>query len=78
MPSSRPAWAASIPKGLRIGIVVTRSTADPSELSCTRAEVRPAVDFGRLEQVFVMLQRGPTMDLLYAADGDQFAPEETP
>jgi hypothetical protein len=30
--------------------------------------VRPAVDFGRLEQVFVMLERGPTMELLY--DGD--------
>ena len=35
------------------------------------ARMRPAVDFGRLEQVFVMLQRGPTMDLLSAAsDGD--------
>jgi hypothetical protein len=27
------------------------------------------VDFGRLEQVFVMLRRSPTMDLLYATDG---------
>ena len=33
------------------------------------AEVRPAVDFGRLEQVFVMLRRGPTMELLYATEG---------
>jgi hypothetical protein len=32
------------------------------------ASVRPAVDFGRLEQVFVMLRRGPTMELLYATD----------
>ena len=29
------------------------------------ATVRAAVDFGRLEQVFVMLHRGPGMDLLY-------------
>ena len=35
------------------------------------ATVEPAVDFGRLEQAFVMLRRGPTMELLYAsADGD--------
>jgi hypothetical protein len=30
------------------------------------AELRPSVDFGRLEQVFVMLRRGQTMELLYA------------
>jgi hypothetical protein len=33
--------------------------------------VQPSVDFGRLEQVFIMLQRGPTMDLLYAGEGDR-------
>ena len=32
--------------------------------------VRPAVDFGRLEQIFVMLWRGPTLDLLYEGEGD--------
>jgi hypothetical protein len=30
--------------------------------------VDPAVDLGQLEQVFVMLRRGPTMDLLYRAN----------
>ena len=35
------------------------------------ALLEPAVDFGRLEQVFVMLRRGPTMELLYGSqDGD--------
>ena len=29
------------------------------------AVLEPAVDFGRLEQVFVMLRRGPTLELLY-------------
>lgn len=57
------------PKGLRIGEVVSVSPSDPVMLQT--AELRPAVDFGRLEQVFVMLRRGPTMELLYAAgDGD--------
>jgi hypothetical protein len=36
------------------------------------AKLIPAVDFGRLEQVFVMLRRGPTMELLYA--GEQEGP----
>ena len=36
-----------------------------------RAPIKPAVDFDRLEQVFVMLRRGPTMELLYGtAEGD--------
>ncbi len=60
------------PKGLRIG-VVTGVQTERSEILHT-AEVRPAVDFGRLEQVFVMLERGPTLDLLFGADGDQHAP----
>ena len=57
------------PKGLRIGVV--------SEVQTERSEIHhiamvdPAVDFGRLEQVFVMLQRGPTLDLLFAEDGDR-------
>ena len=56
------------PKGLRVGRVV-EVHADASSLLHT-ATVQPAADFGRLEQVFVMLHRGPTMDLLYAGEGD--------
>jgi rod shape-determining protein MreC len=56
------------PKGLRVGRV-TEVHADASSLLHT-ATVQPAADFGRLEQVFVMLHRGPTMDLLYGGEGD--------
>jgi rod shape-determining protein MreC len=56
------------PKGLRVG-TVRRVEAD-EELLLHTARVEPAVDFGRLEQVFVMLRRGPTMDLLYSGDGE--------
>jgi rod shape-determining protein MreC len=57
------------PKGLRIGEVTAVSPSDPMMLQT--AEVRPAVDFGRLEQIFVMLRRGQTMELLYATgEGD--------
>ncbi len=55
------------PKGLRIGTVVSVQT-ERRRLVHT-AEVRPSVDFGRLEQIFVMLHRGPTMELLYEGDG---------
>ena len=51
------------PKGIRVGRVV-EVRADEGSLLHT-ATVQPAVDFGRLEQVFVMLHRGPTMELLY-------------
>lgn len=54
------------PKGLRVG-VITEVEAEGAQL-LREATVEPAVDFGRLEQVFVMLRRGPTMDLLYATD----------
>ncbi len=54
------------PKGLRIGEVT--ELGEPGSQLLRNATVRPAVDFGRLEQVFVMLRRGPTMELLYAAD----------
>jgi rod shape-determining protein MreC len=65
------------PKGLRIG-TVRRVEADEEQLLHT-ARVEPAVDFGRLEQVFVMLRRGPTMELLYATDeGDSADPSERP
>jgi rod shape-determining protein MreC len=56
------------PKGLRIGEVI-EVQADGERL-LQRALVRPAVDFGRLEQIFVMLWRGPTLDLLYEGEGD--------
>ncbi len=55
------------PKGLRIGEVVEIS--DPAGGLLQTADLRPAVDFGRLEQVFLMMRRGPTMDLLYGDDG---------
>ncbi len=66
------------PKGLRIGRVAQISEAGAQLLQ--RARVEPAVDYGRLEQVFVMLRRGPTMDLLYASEeeGASAAPAEAP
>lgn len=60
------------PKGLRIGTVLSVRT-DRDEL-LHAARIDPAVDFGRLEQVFVMLHRGPTLELLYAGEGDHPAP----
>jgi len=59
------------PKGLRIGEVVEIVT---SEYGLThKALLQPAVDFGRLEQVFVVLWRAPTMELLY---GDAAPPQD--
>ena len=63
---------AVYPKGLRIGEVV--ELLDPGGGLLQTATLRPAVDFGRLEQVFVMMRRGPTMDLLY---GDEAGPVES-
>jgi rod shape-determining protein MreC len=51
------------PKGLRIG-EVEEVVAAPYGLT-QKALLKPAVDFGRLEQVFVVLWRAPTMELLY-------------
>jgi len=65
------------PKGLKIGVV--RSISDPEGRLLQTGVLIPAVDFGRLEQVFVMLHRGPTMELLYGAHGDTLedpVPEE--
>ena len=56
------------PKGLRIGTIEAVQTEEKRLLHTGR--VHPAVDFGRLEQVFIMLERAPTMDLLYAGEGD--------
>jgi rod shape-determining protein MreC len=63
------------PKGLRIGEVV--ALADPAGGLLQTATLRPAVDFGRLEQVFVMMRRGPTMDLLYGDSDDAGEPVES-
>ena len=54
------------PKGLRLGRVAELREAGGR---LTRiATIEPAVDLGRLEQVFVLLRRGPTMELLYQAN----------
>jgi rod shape-determining protein MreC len=60
------------PKGLRVGEIV--EVEPPGERLLQRALLKPAVDFGRLEQVFVLLWRGPTLDLLYEGEGDQPVP----
>jgi rod shape-determining protein MreC len=51
------------PKGLRLGEVV--ELRDAGGRLTRIAVVEPAVDLGRLEQVFILLRRGPLMDLLY-------------
>ena len=53
------------PKGLKLGEVTELSESGGGLFRL--AVVSPGVDFGRLEQVFVMLRRGPGMDLLYEA-----------
>lgn len=61
------------PKGLLIGTVT--EIEPPGAKLLRTARLEPAVDFGRLEQAFVMLRRGPTMELLYATGtgGDRVA-----
>ncbi len=54
------------PKGLAVGRIA--AVADAGSRLLQTAKVEPAVDFSRLEQVFVMLRRGPTMELLYQTD----------
>jgi rod shape-determining protein MreC len=54
------------PKGLRLGRV--SELRDAGGRLTRIAIIEPAVDLGRLEQVFVLLRRGPTMDLLYQAN----------
>jgi len=51
------------PKGLQLGRVA--ELRDAGGRLTRIAVIEPSVDLGRLEQVFVMLRRGPTMDLLY-------------
>ncbi len=62
------------PKGLRIGAITTVQEGGTPLMR--EARVEPAVDFGRLEQVFVMLRRGATMDLLYATEGGDLNEED--
>ncbi len=61
------------PKGLAIGRVAELREAGGRLTKI--AVVDPAVDLGRLEQVFVMLRRGPIMDLLYKTNR---APQDLP
>jgi rod shape-determining protein MreC len=61
-------FGGTFPKGLRLGEVVAVH-ADPGDF-VHHATLRPAVDFGRLEQVFVLLWRGPNLELLYEGEGD--------
>lgn len=61
------------PKGLLVGTVKRLIAEEAGDLLRT-AVLEPAVDFGRLEQVFVMLRRGPTLELLYTnQSGDEDA-----
>ena len=61
------------PKGLRLGRV---TEVEPVGASLLRvASLAPAVDFGRLEQAFVMLRRGPTMELLYRSESSAPVPD---
>jgi rod shape-determining protein MreC len=50
------------PKGVRIGEVV--SVAEDAPYLVRRAKLRPAVGFERLERVFALLWRSPTLELL--------------
>jgi rod shape-determining protein MreC len=64
------------PKGLRVGTVT--EVEPPGSKLLRTAVVAPAVDFGRLEQVFVMLRRGPTLELLYTTEsGDGADAQQT-
>ncbi len=61
---------AIYPKGLRIGEV--RELRERGGDLIQTAVLTPAVDFERLEQVFVMFHQGPTMELLYGSqDGSE-------
>lgn len=51
------------PKALQIGMVV--SVHQDQDTLVHVAMLKPSVDFGRLEQVFVLKRRGPTMQFLY-------------
>ena len=63
------------PKGLRVGEI--SEVSEPGSRLLQTATLTPAVDFGRLEQVFVMLRRGATMELLYSGAGPEAEPNDT-
>lgn len=52
------------PKGLRIGTVMEVDATLASGF-LQRVQIKSAVEFNRIEQVFVLLWRGPTLELLY-------------
>lgn len=62
------------PKGLRLGVV--DEVFDPRGQLQSRASLRPAVDLSRLEQVFVMLWRAPSMALLYGDEQEKVVQRE--
>lgn len=55
------------PKGLVIGKILKMKRDKESLVQIV--QITPSVDFGRMEQVFVMEKRGPTMNLLYGVSG---------
>lgn len=67
---------AIYPKGLRIGEV--QEVRDRGGDLIQTALLTPAVDFERLEQVFVMFHQGPTMELLYGKSSDSDDEPTTP
>jgi rod shape-determining protein MreC len=62
------------PKGLRIG-EVSQVFASGGRQMLRQAKVRPAVDFDRLEDAYVVLWRSPVLEFLY---GDADAVPEAP
>jgi rod shape-determining protein MreC len=57
------------PKGLRVGIVEEVNVQKGALVHTAR--IRPSVDFGQLEMAFALLERGPSMKLLYEGEGDE-------
>jgi len=67
---------AIYPQGLRVGTV--REIRERGGDLIQTAVLTPAVDFERLEQVFVMFHQGPTMELLYGIQKPLDAEDEPP
>jgi rod shape-determining protein MreC len=64
------------PKGLRLGEVLEVSESGGQLMQL--ATLKPAVDFGRLEQLFIMLHQGPTTELLYSSNSPVNPVDEAP
>lgn len=64
------------PKGIRIGEVI--ELVEEAPLLVRRAILRPSVPFDRLERVYALLWRSPTLELLYGEDavGEAGLPQE--